>query len=83
MDISDLRKEYTKDGLTREQLNSDPIQQFETWFQQAFHADLPEPSAMCLATASTDAAPSQRMVLLKYFDQQGFVFLLGSTRERD
>jgi pyridoxamine 5'-phosphate oxidase len=74
MDISDLRKEYTRDGLTREQLNLDPIQQFDTWFQQACNADLPEPSAMCLATASADAAPSQRMVLLKYFDHQGFVF---------
>ncbi|MGB3534669.1 MAG: pyridoxamine 5'-phosphate oxidase [Microcoleaceae cyanobacterium] len=74
MDISDLRKEYTKDGLTREQLNPNPVQQFEKWFQQACTADLPEPSAMCLATASANAAPSQRMVLLKYFDHQGFVF---------
>ncbi len=74
MDISDLRKEYTRDGLTREQLNQNPVKQFEKWFQQACNADLPEPSAVCLATASASAAPSQRMVLLKYFDQNGFVF---------
>lgn len=74
MDISDLRTEYTKDGLIREQLNPDPVQQFETWFQQACNADIPEPSAMSLATASANAAPSQRIVLLKYFDQNGFVF---------
>ncbi len=74
MDISDLRKEYTKDGLIREQLNPDPVKQFETWFQQACNADIPEPTAMSLATASVTAAPSQRMVLLKYFDHEGFVF---------
>ena len=82
MDISDLRKEYTKDGLTREQLHSDPVQQFEAWFQQACNADLPEPSAMSLATASADAAPSQRMVLLKYFDHNGFVFFTNYESQK-
>ena len=74
MDISDFREEYTQAGLTREQLNRDPIKQFELWFQQACTANLPEPNAMSLATVSATGAPSQRMVLLKYFDRQGFVF---------
>ncbi|NEO29153.1 MAG: pyridoxamine 5'-phosphate oxidase [Symploca sp. SIO3C6] len=74
MDISNLRTEYTLEGLRREQLNQDPFKQFELWFQQACDANLPEPNAMSLATASATAKPSQRIVLLKYFDHQGFVF---------
>ncbi len=74
MDISDFREEYTKTGLTREQLKLDPFEQFELWFQQACQANLPEPNAMCVATVSPAGEPSQRMVLLKYFDRQGFVF---------
>ncbi len=74
MDISDFRKEYTLEGLRREHLNQDPFKQFELWFQQACNANIPEPNAMCLATASATAEPSQRVVLLKYFDRQGFVF---------
>ena len=74
MDISDFRQEYTLEGLRREQLDPDPFKQFELWFQQACAADLPEPNAMSLATASATAAPTQRIVLLKYFDRRGFVF---------
>ena len=74
MDISDFRQEYTQQGLTREQLNPDPVELFKLWFQQACSANLPEPNAVCLATASPTGEPSQRMVLLKYFDRQGFVF---------
>ncbi len=73
MDISDFRQEYTQQGLIREQLNPDPFEQFELWFQQACSAELPEPNAMCLATVSATGKPSQRMVLLKYFDRQGLV----------
>lgn len=74
MDIGKLRTEYTLKGLSREQLACDPFEQFELWFQQACNADLPEPNAMCLATVSTTGKPSQRTVLLKYFDRQGLVF---------
>ncbi len=74
MDIGDLRNEYTLKGLTREQLSPDPVKQFELWFQQACAANLPEPNAMSLATVSSNGAPSQRIVLLKYFDHQGLVF---------
>ena len=74
MDIGDLRQEYTQECLTREQLSQDPFTQFEQWFQQACTANLPEPNAMSLATVSAQGAPSQRIVLLKYFDRQGLVF---------
>ncbi|VEP13389.1 pyridoxine 5'-phosphate oxidase [Hyella patelloides LEGE 07179] len=74
MDIGELRTEYTLEGLKREQLALDPFEQFELWFQQACAANLPEPNAMSLATVSTTGKPSQRIVLLKYFDRQGLVF---------
>ena len=74
MDISNYRQEYTQQGLTREQLKPDAFEQFELWFQQACTADLPEPNAMCLATVAPTGKPSQRIVLLKYFDRQGLVF---------
>jgi pyridoxamine 5'-phosphate oxidase len=74
MDITDLRQEYRQMGLSREDLDAYPFQQFERWFQQACSANLPEPNAMSLATASAVGAPSLRTVLLKYFDREGFVF---------
>ncbi len=82
MDISDFRQEYTQQGLTHEQLNLDPFEQFELWFQQACNANLPEPNAVCLATASPTGEPSQRMVLLKYFDRQGFVFFTSYESQK-
>ena len=74
MDLANFREEYTLNGLRREQLNVDPYQQFELWFQQACNANLPEPNAMSLATVSSAGETIQRIVLLKYFDSQGFVF---------
>jgi pyridoxamine 5'-phosphate oxidase len=82
MDIGNLRQEYTREGLRREQLKQDPFQQFELWFQQACTINLPEANAMSLATASTTGEPSQRMVLLKYFDRQGFVFFTNYESQK-
>ncbi|GBF81038.1 pyridoxamine 5'-phosphate oxidase [Aphanothece sacrum] len=74
MDLGALREDYTRNGLSREDLNISPFKQFEKWFQQACEAELPEPNAMSLATASSQGEPSLRTVLLKYFDDKGFVF---------
>lgn len=74
MDIRNLREDYTQAELTRKNLQADPFQQFELWFQQACKAELDEPNAMILATASTQGEPLVRTVLLKYFDPDGFVF---------
>lgn len=71
---SSLRKEYTRAGLQREDLQPDPFQQFEKWFQQACSAQLVEPNAMSLATVSPTGEPTIRTMLLKYFDSSGFVF---------
>ena len=85
MDISNLRENYTRSGLSREDLNADPMEQFTLWFQQAQDAQLPEPNAMSLATATTSGVPSLRTVLLKYFDASGFVFFTNysSTKSKE
>lgn len=74
MDLSDFRKEYSAKGLHRSDLDTNPIQQFTQWFQQAVELQVHEPNAMTLATVDAQGRPLQRTVLLKYFDQQGFVF---------
>ncbi|MBR8833424.1 MAG: pyridoxamine 5'-phosphate oxidase [Stigonema ocellatum SAG 48.90 = DSM 106950] len=74
MDIENLRRNYTQAGLRRQDLKEDPFEQFQILFQEACAANLLEPNAMILATASAQAEPSLRTVLLKYFDKEGFVF---------
>ena len=74
MDIGEIRKEYTQFGLNRNDLLSDPLQQFEKWFQQARDAELKEVNAMSIATVRADGMPQVRTVLLKIFDERGFVF---------
>ena len=72
--IADLRQNYTLAGLTETDLDPNPIQQFALWFEQALAADLIEPNAMTLATATPEGKPTARIVLLKGFNEQGFVF---------
>ena len=74
IDLHSLRQEYTKSGITREALHANPIRQFEIWFQQAYDAELIEPNAMSLTTVSEEGQPSIRTVLLKKYDEAGFVF---------
>ncbi|MFK5955366.1 MAG: pyridoxamine 5'-phosphate oxidase [Planctomycetota bacterium] len=82
MDLSELRREYSQTGLKREDLKKDPMAQFELWFQQACDAGLQDPSAFSLATASAAGAPSVRTVLLKLFDQEGFVFFTNYASKK-
>lgn len=72
--VADLRKEYTRAGLTESDMDPDPVEQFRRWFDEALAAGLHEPNAMIVATASPDGLPSARVVLLKGFDRRGFVF---------
>jgi len=72
--LPDKRKSYEKGQLTLESLASDPMIQFENWYHDAERAGIIEPNAMNLATASSNGMPSSRMVLLKGFDADGFVF---------
>lgn len=72
--ISHLRKEYRNATLSETEVLKDPIQQFALWFDNALEAKVAEPNAMTLATASKKGIPSARIVLLKGFDTEGFVF---------
>lgn len=74
MSIADLRREYSLASLVEADLSADPIEQFQRWFAEAQRADIPEPNAMTLATASADGAPSARVVLLKDVSRHGFTF---------
>lgn len=82
MDIKGLRKDYANPVLTREMLASDPFVQFERWFGEACAAELPEPNAMTLATVGNDGQPTLRTVLLKLFDQNGFVFFTNYSSRK-
>ena len=72
--VADLRKDYTLEGLSELEVDLNPFIQFKKWFDQALAAQLPEPNAMTIATATPDGKPSARMVLLKDFDERGFTF---------
>lgn len=72
--IAELRREYARAALTEAELDPDPIEQFRAWFAQALEAEVLEPNAMTLATATPDGRPSARTVLLKGIDGGGFVF---------
>lgn len=69
-------------GLSERDLDPNPVRQFDQWFQQALVANLTEPTAMTLATASRDGAPSARIVLLKSYDERGFVFFTNYESQK-
>jgi pyridoxamine 5'-phosphate oxidase len=70
----ETHSEYTRGELDRAQLKPSPFDQFALWFEQAMEAKVVEPNAMSLATAGADQRPLVRTVLLKSYDQRGFVF---------
>lgn len=74
MDIHKIRTDYKRDELKDEGLEKDPIILFRGWFETAVKANIPEVNAMTLATATIGGLPSARTVLLKGFDEKGFVF---------
>lgn len=73
-DIQDLRQEYLAASLSEKEVKPDPFIQFDSWFNQARASEVHEPNAMTLATATTDGRPSSRIVLLKGYNAEGFVF---------
>lgn len=82
MDISDYRREYTQTGLSRDSLLATPFLQFELWFKQACEVDIIDANAMTLATVSASGIPSVRTVLLKTFDENGFVFFTNYSSQK-
>ncbi|NIG62491.1 MAG: pyridoxamine 5'-phosphate oxidase [Serratia symbiotica] len=81
-DIANLRCEYTKGGLSSNDLSVNPLDLFERWLKQACYARLADPTAMCVATVDKNGQPYQRIVLLKHFDDKGLIFYtnLGSRK---
>jgi pyridoxamine 5'-phosphate oxidase len=84
-DLANIRRDYSREGLTRKHVDEDPIIQFGRWMDAAIAAEVPEPTAMSLSTVDTQGRPSSRMVLLKGFDASGFVFFTNynSRKGRD
>lgn len=85
VDLADLRREYRMQPLQRSDLNTDPLLQFNRWFEEAGHAESMDANAMSIATVASDGQPTVRTVLLKYYDQDGFVFYtnLKSDKAKD
>ncbi len=74
MDIAALRKSYERDQLDETASDTDPLRQFQRWLDQALAAQIPEPTAMTLATVGADGRPSTRVVLLKGLDERGLAW---------
>lgn len=74
MSIADIRQTYQKFELLEDSIATDPITQFGLWFEQALTSEVVEPTAMTLASATREGKPSARIVLLKGYDEHGFVF---------
>ncbi len=72
--VAALRKDYQFQGLSETDADRNPFKQFQVWFDQALAAQLPEPNAMTVATVTKSGKPRARVVLLKNFDERGFVF---------
>lgn len=74
INIKDLRQDYRSAFLLEKDVENNPFKQFEKWFSEAVKAQVLEPNAMTLATATKEGVPSARVVLLKEFDDEGFIF---------
>jgi pyridoxamine 5'-phosphate oxidase len=73
-DLAGLRSDYALKTLEEAGVDRDPLRQFGVWMVEAIHAQVPEPTAMSLATVGADGRPAGRIVLLKGVDPRGFVF---------
>ena len=80
--IADLRKNYAQAGLLESEIVANPFEQFKLWFEQAVAADILEPNAMTVATVTDEGKPSARIVLLKDFDDRGFVFYTNYNSQK-
>lgn len=80
--IAAIREDYVKGSLSENEVKTDPIKQFENWFEQALKADVMEPNAMVLSTLNTDGYPSSRVVLLKDIKLDGFSFFTNYESQK-
>jgi pyridoxamine 5'-phosphate oxidase len=80
--ITDIRKDYSLAGLHENDLNTDPMQQFERWFEEARQAQVLEANGMILSTIDANMRPKARVVLLKGLDERGFVFFTNYNSQK-
>lgn len=82
-DLADnLRDEWMAEGLARDALDPNPFRQFEHWFEQAINSGIPEPNAFSLATVDANGQAWARTVLLKLYDEAGFVFFTNYESDK-
>src|SRR5690554_842160 len=82
-DLSKYRKQYKKQELLEAFVDPNPLQQFRTWFYEADENDgVDEPNAMTIATIGTDGFPKSRVVLLKKYNEEGFIFYTNYESEK-
>ncbi|WMY97379.1 MAG: pyridoxamine 5'-phosphate oxidase [Arsenophonus sp.] len=74
ININNIRREYIRGELRRNNLTQDPLKIFHRWLIDAYKSSIPDPSAMCVSTVDHFGQPYQRIVLLKYFDKNGLIF---------
>jgi pyridoxamine 5'-phosphate oxidase len=82
MKLDTIRNEYNLSGLTKKNVDKNPFLQFENWMKVALNSGEKEPTAMSLSTIGTDGFPHSRIVLLKYFDENGFIFFTNYSSEK-
>lgn len=82
LDLQEMRTDYKKASLDETSVHPSPFTQFERWFKDAQDAQLQDPNAMILATANAEGMPNIRAVLLKLFDEKGFVFFTNYRSEK-
>ncbi|MES2590270.1 MAG: pyridoxamine 5'-phosphate oxidase [Bacteroidota bacterium] len=80
--INTLRHDFAKQSLDEKEVNPSPIQQFETWFKEAVDAKVNEPNAMTVSTATKEGKPSARILLLRNFTDEGFVYYTNYTSRK-
>jgi len=82
LNLADIRKSYTQQELTEQNIKENPFAQFEDWLQEALNAQAAEPTAMVLAAVSAAGKPSARVVLLKALEKDQFVFFTNYTSRK-
>lgn len=84
-DLADIRRDFAADGLSRSEISADPFEQFAAWMNDALAGNILDPNAMTVTTVGEDNRPSARVVLLKKFGADGFVFFTNylSKKGRD
>jgi pyridoxamine 5'-phosphate oxidase len=82
MSIADIRKDYQLKSLSEHEVDENPFTQFSVWWDQAVQSEIDEVNAMALSTVTSEGKPSSRIVLLKGYDEQGFIFFTNYSSDK-